>query len=93
MGKSFKCLLYEWVLFLVVELFVITVNFVHVILDKLVLTVMLQIVVVVLRVLLAALGRMDEFPHRFQVQVRQVFQIDVCIRQKLDVADALLSLL
>ena len=53
---------------------------------------MLQIVVVVLRVLLAALGRMDEFPHRFQVQVRQVFQIDVCIRQKLDVADALLSL-
>ena len=81
MGKSFKCLLYEGVLFLVVELFVINVNFVHVILDKLVLTVMLQIV-----------GRMDEFPHRFQVQVRQVFQIDVCIRQKLDVADALLSL-
>ena len=92
MGKSFKCLLNEGVLLLVVEMFVIAVDFVHIILDKLVLTVMLQIVVVVLRVLLAALGRMNEFPHRLQVQVRQVFQIDVCIRQKLDVAYALLSL-
>jgi hypothetical protein len=67
LGKSFKCLLNKGIWFLFVELFVVAVNFVHVLLNKLVLTVVLQIVTVVLRVLLSALGRVDELAHRFQV--------------------------
>lgn len=90
--ESFQCLLDIRILFLLVKLFVVSVNFVHIVLDKLVLTVVLQIVTIVLRILLSTFWRVDKSAHSFQIQIWHELQFYVCIGQKLDVADALLSL-
>lgn len=90
--KSFQSLLHIGILLLFIELFVESVNFVHVVLNKLVLTVVLQIVTVVLRVLLTTFRGVDKLTHRLQIQIRHMLQLYVCICQKLNVAYALLSL-
>lgn len=51
----------------------------HVILDKLVLTVVLQVITIVLRVLLSILWCMDETFHSLKVYLWQIFQVNICV--------------
>ena len=62
----------------------------HVLLDKLVLTVVLQVITIVFWILLSILWRMNETFHSLKVYLRQIFQVNISVSDEFNVANALL---